>query len=145
MTTVLKDKTTIELLGKFTYVADSVVIPQPKWKIIRALALPEQGLFAKKEIPANTYLGEYEGEEVTWETLGDRSAKYVAWKTRPQDKGHIFSHMRGVLGSTWFKFSNHASKDRANMQLKQLSFYTSRSVQKNEELTWCYGPHVSFK
>jgi hypothetical protein len=126
-------------LARLTRVAPSIIIPAPSLEfnilgvsIKLALSQRQRGLFAKRDIPAGSYIGTYEGIIVDMSYLNelDEDVKYVLF---PEGVRSL-----GVLGDNVLIMSNHSPVGTANMSLVGMDFRAATDVLKGEELTWPY-------
>ncbi len=83
------------------------------------------GVFSKKKIRKNEYIGSYEGEIV----LEDNT--YVLWVQ--QDHGGWIL----IDGKNELRYLNHSSKPNAEFRDNKL--YAIRTIKPNEEITIHYG------
>jgi hypothetical protein len=132
------------LIDEWTYVAKSAV-SRPKG--LAALWPPGQlGLFARKDIPAGTMIGEYSGDEITADGYKEGDTDYVLWITAKGEAQAgvegILPSTRGIDGKTNLRYANH-SRHAFNMAIRLGSeiprFYAVRDIRAGEELTWQYG------
>lgn len=83
------------------------------------------GVFAKKKIKKNEYIGSYEGDIV----LEDDT--YVLW-VQQEHGGWIL-----VNGKNELRYLNHSSKP--NAEFRENKLYALRTIYPHEEITFHYG------
>lgn len=89
-----------------------------------------RGLFARRVIPAGTFLGEYGGRRGTW-----RPGTFVGrWTFRVGN-----ATRDGRRGGNLLRFANHCAED-PNVRLDGFAFYAAREIAAGEEITFDYGP-----
>ena len=87
------------------------------------------GLFARKDIAMNTWIGHYDGVE----TLENDT--YVLWVEA--DEGQGVDGWIGYDGQNELRYMNHASDP--NGQMDGLDLYAARDIKAGEEITIHYG------
>ena len=93
-----------------------------------------RGLFARQDIPADTWIGHYDGPQTA------ENGTYVLWVEDGQN-----SEGDGATGETWtgydgnneLRFLNHAN--RPNGEMDGLDLYAIRDISAGEEITIDYG------
>ncbi|GAB4348896.1 MAG: hypothetical protein Kow006_09970 [Gammaproteobacteria bacterium] len=98
-------------LSAYFYVADS--------------GIHGKGLFAKRRIPEGSYLGTYDGPEVT--DNGD----HVLWA---QDENDDWI---GRDGQNMLRYLNHSKRPQA--EFEGFDLYALRDIEPHEEITIDYG------
>jgi SET domain-containing protein len=84
-----------------------------------------KGLFARKRIKKDTYLGEYDGPIVS------ENGMHVLWVEDKKDK------WIGRDGQNQLRYLNHSCKP--NCEFDGFDLYAIRDIKKHEELTFDYG------
>ncbi|MEM8884877.1 MAG: SET domain-containing protein-lysine N-methyltransferase [Planctomycetota bacterium] len=90
-----------------------------------------RGLFAARNIPAGTHLGQYEGPQVLAEEEESLDMTYVLWVW--DDEDNVF----GIDGRNELRYVNHSG--RPNVEFVGADLYTLRDISLGEELTHHYG------
>ena len=85
-----------------------------------------KGLFARVDIPADTYVGTYEGP------ASDRDGMHVLWVWNDET-----DDWEGIDGKNEMRFLNHSSDPNADWWGDEL--YTTRAIARDEEITFHYG------
>jgi SET domain-containing protein len=93
------------------------------------------GLFARCDIPANTWIGRYEGPQTT------ENGMHVLWvETGNGGTGDDEPSWTGYDGINELRFLNHARIPNAEMN--GLDLYTIHDISAGEEITIDYGEEI---
>lgn len=97
-----------------------------------------RGVFAGKRILKGSYVGTYEGVDNGEVTRSNEP--YVIFSYDDDDEeAHSWR-----IGTNEFRFLNHS--DDANLEMDEdYHFWATRTIKRDEELTWYYGPEFSAK
>jgi SET domain-containing protein len=87
-----------------------------------------QGLFARHDIPAGTWIGHYDGEET------QENGMHVLWLEAGEDAVELWV---GYNGNNELRFLNHAKQP--NGEMHELDLYADRDIHAGEEITIDYG------
>jgi len=85
-----------------------------------------RGLFARKAIEVDTYIGTYEGKAT------QKNGMHVLWLWN-EDR----ERWEGIDGNNEMRFLNHADEPNADWWGEDL--YAIRTIAKDEEITFDYG------
>lgn len=88
-----------------------------------------RGVFARRSIPAGTYLGTYDGEKAR------RDGKFVLWV---EEDGRTTARQ----GRAPLKFLNHSGEP--NCCFDGFDLFAGRDIDAGEELTFDYGEADAF-
>ena len=86
-----------------------------------------RGLFARHDIPADTWIGHYDGPQT------QENGMHVLW----MESGDGQDEWIGYDGNNELRFLNHAS--RPNGEMDGLDLYAISNISKGEEITIDYG------
>jgi len=86
-----------------------------------------RGLFARQDIPANTWIGHYDGPST------HENGMHVLWV----DEGQVDENWIGYDGNNELRFMNHASSP--NGEMDSLDLYALHDIAAGEEITIDYG------
>jgi hypothetical protein len=86
------------------------------------------GLFARQDIPAETWIGHYDGPQTRENGL------HVLWVEADEDAEEEWI---GYNGNNELRFLNHAEKP--NGEMDGLDLYAIRDIYAGEEITINYG------
>jgi SET domain-containing protein len=89
-----------------------------------------RGLFARHNIPADTWIGHYDGPQTR------ENGMYVLWVEAGQD-GETGEEWIGYDGINELRFLNHARQP--NGEMDGLDLYAIRDIRPDEEITIDYG------
>jgi SET domain-containing protein len=92
---------------------------------VRDSPIHGKGAFATQRIPAETWIGEYEGERTS------EDGTYVLWVQ--YDDGELV----GIDGKNELRYLNHAARPNAYFWGNQL--YALAEIAPDEEITFDYG------
>lgn len=95
---------------------------------VRKSPIHRNGLFALQNIPADTFIGEYQGQRSQW-FLGMFMGN---WTMRFGDETRNGYHRGNEL-----RFINHS--DDPNLRTEGFLFFALRDIEADDELTWDYG------
>ena len=140
-------------LSSLTYVDNSTLCGERKGRFQRS----EKGLFAKDNIKAGTYIGEYTGQLITKKEFydgADVEHTYIKWLDDVDPDQPVFKEFEnpttgekisltnrvGIDGQDLLRFANH-SRHEPNMSMQGPFYYAARDIKAGEELTWCYGDY----
>ncbi len=91
-----------------------------------------RGLFARRDIPADTWMGHYDGPQTT------ENGMHVLWMESGENgRTDDEQDWIGYDGKNELRFLNHAQKPNAEMD--GLDLYTIRDISAGEEITINYG------
>jgi len=85
-----------------------------------------RGLFARRRIELDEYIGTYEGPET------DRNGMHVLWLWNEDNE-----QWEGIDGLNEMRFLNHSSTPNADWWGDEL--YALRTIEPDEEITFDYG------
>ena len=88
------------------------------------------GLFARHNIPADTWIGHYDGPQT------QQNGMHVLWVEAGMD-GDTEEKWAGYNGNNELRFLNHAKQPNGGMD--GLDLYASRMIRAGEEITIDYG------
>jgi hypothetical protein len=89
-------------------------------------AIHGKGLFARADIPADTFVGSYEGPAT------DEDGMHVLWVWNDERDA-----WEGIDGKNEMRFLNHSADPNAEWWGNEL--YSIRSIAEGEEITFHYG------
>ena len=90
-----------------------------------------RGLFARCNIPANTWIGHYDGPQTS------ENGMHVLWVDEGEDGDDVVERWVGYDGDNELRFMNHAKNPNAEMD--GLDLYACRDINAGEEITIDYG------
>ncbi len=85
-----------------------------------------RGLFARRSIKVDEYIGTYEGKRT------QKNGMHVLWLWNEERE-----RWEGIDGENEMRFLNHADDPNADWWGEDL--YATRSIEKDEEITFDYG------
>lgn len=122
--------------------------PDDPYYEIRSSGIHGRGLYARRFIPAETWIIEYRGEKVTKEE-SERRAVQLIENARGNDAAKVFMF---ILSDEWdidggvewndARLANHSCEPNVEAQVwdeKEIWFVALRDIQPGEELTFNYG------
>jgi hypothetical protein len=138
--TPFSEQLALNYVRSHTEVKPSVVIPR------RGLAkmfsrFAERGLFATRDMPKGTFIGEYAGRIITLQDLEDPyiDVAYVVWSRNVDPENPM-----GIYARTGLAMANH-SNTSPNMIIREpFMFYASCNIKAGDELLWEYGPNINY-
>ena len=89
-----------------------------------------RGLFARHDIPADTWIGHYDGPQAR------ENGMHVLWVEAGAD-GETGEQWIGYDGNNELRFLNHAKQP--NGEMDGLDLYAIRDIRSGEEITIDYG------
>ena len=89
-----------------------------------------RGLFARHDIPADTWIGHYDGPQT------QENGMHVLWVEAGAD-GNDCEEWIGYDGNNELRFLNHAREP--NGEMDGLDLYSIRDIRSSEEITIDYG------
>jgi hypothetical protein len=97
-----------------------------------------RGVFAARRIPKGAYVGTYEGlDDVDFDGHLERYVIFMFDEGADDDEPSTWR-----LGTNEFRFLNH--DDDANLEMDEsYHFWATRTIKRDEELTWFYGEEFS--
>ena len=99
-----------------------------EWVYAAESSIHGTGLFARRAIPAGTYIGTYWGPEAK------RNGRYVLWvNDDPADD----EAWQGRSGRNLLRWLNHSAD--CNAEFDGYDLYALRDIQPGEEITFYYG------
>ncbi len=98
-----------------------------QWVEPRPSPIHGTGLFARRFIPAGSYIGTYWGPEAR------RNGPYVLWVNEGDDP----DAWTGRSGRNLLRYLNHA--DPGNAEFDGFDLYARCDIQPGEEITFYYG------
>lgn len=87
-----------------------------------------RGLFARHNIPEDTWIGHYDGEET------HENGMHVLWLDAGEGAEEQWT---GYDGDNELRFLNHAQQP--NGEMDELDLYANRDIRAGEEITIDYG------
>lgn len=119
-----------------------------EWYVARNSEIHGRGLYAKKNIPKDTWIVEYVGRKVTKEE-SDRLANELLDKAKKDGGAKVYMF---ILNDEWdidgnvswntARLMNHSCEPNVEAQTydeKEIWFVALRDIEKGEELTFNYG------
>jgi SET domain-containing protein len=88
-----------------------------------------RGLFARRDIPAGSWIGHYDGPRTT------ENGMHVLWVEAGESEGD--QEWIGYDGNNELRFLNHAKNP--NGEMDGLDLYADRDIRSGEEITIDYG------
>lgn len=110
--------------------------------IVRNSAIHGRGVFATRNIPADTFVVEYEGERISEKQAAKRHG------ADPENPYHTFffslengKMIDGGVDGSDARWINHACEPNceAREEKKRVYIYTLRDIKRGEELNYDYG------
>ncbi len=98
-----------------------------QWVYAGPSSIHGTGLFARREIPAGSYIGTYWGPEAK------RNGPYVLWVSEDADEEHWI----GRSGRNLLRYLNHSAD--CNAEFDGFDLYALRDIRAGEEITFYYG------
>ena len=89
-----------------------------------------RGLFARHDIPADTWIGHYDGPQTR------ENGMHVLWVEAGKDEASLDEWI-GYDGNNELRFLNHAKQP--NGEMDGLDLYAIRDISPGEEITIDYG------
>ena len=93
-------------------------------------AVHGHGLFARHDIPADTWIGHYDGPQTR------ENGMHVLWVEAGKDEAGLDEWI-GYDGNNELRFLNHAKQP--NGEMDGLDLYAIRDISPGEEITIDYG------
>jgi uncharacterized protein len=127
-------------------------MPTPKkekpWHVVKSSAIHSHGVFAARDIPADTYIIEYLGERITKEESERRAqARLRSSKKTGEAAVYIFTltdewDLDGSGPGNTARLINHSCDPNCEAwqdEEDKIWIGAKRAIKKNEELTFNYG------
>lgn len=119
---------------------------KPFWEL-RGSAIHQQGMFARKDIPAGERIIEYFGERVTKE---ESTRRCLEWEAKARKKGeglvYVFDlneefDLDGNIEDNPAKYINHSCEENCEAinEDDHIYIYAKRDIAEGEELSFDYG------
>jgi len=108
--------------------ADSTIAEQSEMIDVQPSPIHGLGVFAARRIPADTYIGSYEGP-IVWDEDNDND--YVLWILDEDGSGY------GINGQNALRYVNHSSDANAIFYDEEL--WSLRTIEPGEEICHHYG------
>lgn len=99
-----------------------------EWVYIDQSSIHGSGVFARKRIQQDVYIGTYHGP------LAKRNGTYVLWLVEPDEAGNPI----GRSGRNLLRFLNHAVP--GNAEFDGFDLYARVDIEAGEEITFNYEP-----
>ena len=118
-----------------------------KWAEVRKSGIHGRGMFAKKKIPAGTYIIEYKGERIDKDESNDRGwAQFDRAKETGDAAVYIFTldddwDVDGNVPENSARLINHSCDPNCESFIEEDKIWISavRDIEKDEELFFNYG------
>ena len=119
-----------------------------KWVYVKDSGIHGRGVFAKRKIPKETKIMEYFGERISKEESNRRGTEQMEMAAKDDSVGAVYIFdlnkkwdIDGNVPENIARYANHSCEENCEAfnEDDRIFYYSSRSIQKNEEILIDYG------